>query len=277
MRKELLNLLDIQGKLHKQKTIIESEGHKVAFICLYGSQNYGLDLNNEVYQSDVDMKAIIVPSLDDLINNSKPISTTINTEWGQCDLKDIRNYFETLLKANPAYIETLFTDYFVIDHGFKEEFNLIHSMREDLVKTLRVQFIRAMYGMMCEKEKAMCHPYPTIAHKIEKFGFDGKQAHHIHRLNLLMNNYYEDKLPLSKCFYPPKEEVEFLIDIKLNKYSLESTKIFVNETMEAARLLRDKITEGIDESKIDYSIKNEFISLSHKIIKNKIVNEIKGV
>lgn len=270
-------MTDIQEKLHKQKRIIESEGHKVAFICLYGSQNYGLDIHTDSYKSDFDMKAIIVPTLDDLINNSKPISTTINTEWGQCDLKDIRNYFDTLLKANPAYIETLFTDYFVVDSGFQEEFKLIHSMREELVKTLRIQFIRAMYGMMCEKEKAMCHPYPTIAHKIEKYGFDGKQVHHIHRLYLLMCSYFEDKLPLSKCLHPSKDEVRFLTDIKLNKYSLETTKLFVEETMENANLLKNKIIESTDESKTDYSIKNDFINLSHKIIKNKIINEIKGV
>jgi len=269
---------DIIDILHKQKIILESQGHKVAYICLYGSQNYGLHIHTKDYQSDIDMKAIIVPNLRDLINNSKPISTTINTELGQCDVKDIRSYFETLLKVNPAYVETLFTNYYVIDDEFKDEFKVIHSLKDELIETLKAQFIRAMYGMMCEKEKAMCHPYLTIAHKIEKFGFDGKQVHHIHRLWLMMFNYFEDCLPLAECLYPPKDEIKFLTDIKLNNYSysLEMTKEFVKDTMEVAREFKEKILKSIDESKIDYSIKNRFIELSHTIIENKIIKQIRG-
>jgi hypothetical protein len=222
------------------------------------------------------MKAIIVPTLDDLISNSKPVSTTIDTEWGQCDLKDIRSYFETLLKANPAYIETLFTNYFVVDDDFEEEFKVIHNMREDFVRVLRVQMIRAMYGMMCEKEKAMCHPYPTIAHKIEKFGYDGKQLHHILRLALMMNDYYDSKKPLSKCLVPDEKNKKILIDAKLNTLSLEDAKVVVKLLMDKTKIFKDMIIDGIDESKIDYSIKNDFIKLSHQVIKNKIINEIRG-
>lgn len=168
--------------LLKQKEILENQGYSIAYICIYGSQNYGLDVYSENYRSDIDMKAIIVPTLDDLVKNSKPISTTINTEWGLCDLKDIRVYFQTLLKANPTYIETLYTDYYIVDEKFSNEFNHIFNLRDDLVTVLSAQFLKAMYGMMCEKEKALYHPYPTIAHKIEKYGYDGKQAHHILRL-----------------------------------------------------------------------------------------------
>jgi len=267
------NIIEI---LNKQKIIIESDGHKVAYICLYGSQNYGLDLNNDEYQSDIDMKAIIVPTLEDLINNSKPLSVTIKTEWGECDVKDIRIYFETLLKANPAYIETLFTKYFVIDEDFKQEFDEIHSLAESLVNVLRTQFIRATYGMMCEKEKAMCHPYPSIAHKIEKFGYDGKQSHHIQRLWLLMIDYFFMGCTMSESIFPPTAEKVFLMDLKLNKYSLIFAKEHVGKVMGYAKDFKDEIISGIDESIIDYSIKDNFLNLSKQIIRNKITNEIRG-
>jgi predicted nucleotidyltransferase len=264
---------ELMDNLKEQKEILESQGCSVAYICIYGSQNYGLDLSTEEYKSDIDMKAIIVPTLDDLIKDSKPISTTIDTEWGQCDLKDIRPYFQTLLKANPTYVETLYTDYYIVDDKFKDEFDNIFSMRDDLVKVLSAQFIRAMYGMMCEKEKALCYPYPTIAHKIEKFGYDGKQSHHVFRLWFMMQDYFKYGIKLSKCMYPGKQHLEILQDLKLNKPSLEQVKDMVKDTMKEAKLFKDDFLEKIEEGKIDYSIKNEFLRLSQSIIKNKIIEE----
>ncbi|MFK7678707.1 DNA polymerase beta superfamily protein [Bacillus sp. Wb] len=261
--------------LVKQKEILESQGHTVAYISIYGSQNYGLQIDNDEYTSDVDMKAIVVPTLDQLVRNSKPISTTIETEWGQCDLKDIRTYFQTLLKANPAYIETLYTNYYIIDEKFTREFDEIFSLKDKLVETLSAQFLRSMYGMMCEKGKAMCHPYPTIAHKIEKFGYDGKQVHHILRLWIMMKNYFEDKKPLAACMFP-NQYIKALIDFKLNKPSLDSAKIYVTETMKEAKEFRDAVLSNIDESKLDYSIKDKFLALSQDIIKNKIIEECRG-
>lgn len=261
--------------LKKQKEILERDhGHRVAYICVYGSQNYGLDINNEEYQSDVDMKAIVVPTLDDLIANSKPVSEVIDTEWGQVDVKDIRNYFEVLLKGNPAYIETLFTHYYIVDDAFKEEFSEILLLRNDLVHALRAQFIRAIYGMMMEKQKALSHPYPSIAHKIEKYGYDGKQAHHISRLHHIMLDYYGCGRSLDICLLPEQGNVEFLMNLKLNVYSLQEVKRLVETTMEMAKTYKDDVLSKIDESKIDYSVKFKFIDLSQRIIRNKIEVEI---
>lgn len=263
--------------LLKQKKILEAEGYTVAYICIYGSQNYGLDIDTEEYQSDIDMKAIIVPTLDELVKNSKPVSKTIETEWGQCDVKDIRTYFETLLKANPAYIETLFTQYYIVDDKFKDEFEWIFRASGRLVWTLRGQFIRAMYGMMCEKQKALCHPYPSIAHKIEKFGFDGKQLHHIHRLYFMMTDYFIHDKKLSECFYPPSNEIGLLQSMKTNSiYDVEEAKSIAEDTLMRAREIRDVVLEGIDEKRIDYSVKDKFLEMSQEIIKNKIIVECGG-
>jgi predicted nucleotidyltransferase len=260
--------------LDKQKKILESQGYSVAYICIYGSQNYGLDIQNEEYSSDIDMKAVIVPTLDDLVRNSKPVSATIETEWGQCDLKDIRTYFQTLLKANPAYVETLYTNYYIIDEKFTKEFYEIFNLKDKLVDVLSAQFLRSMYGMMCEKEKALCHPYPTIAHKIEKYGYDGKQAHHILRLWIMMQDYFENKQPLNQCVYP-SNSVTTLMDLKLNKPSLEEVIPSVSNIMIQAKEFKEKFLSKIDESKLDYSIKDTFLSLSQDIIKNKIIEECK--
>lgn len=267
---------NIYEALDKQKSILESQGYTVAYICVYGSQNYNLDIYTDEYKSDIDMKAIIIPTLDDLIYNSKPISTVVETEWGQCDLKDIRSYFQTLIKANPAYIETLFTDYYIVDNQFINEFDNIFALRDTLVEKLSAQFIRAMYGMMCEKEKAMCHPYPTIAHKIEKYGYDGKQCYHVYRLWLMMNDYYKHNINLKECFVPKdKGQLRILENLKLNKYSLEEAKEMITFIMSKAKEFKDDVLSKIDEKSIDYTVKDSITKLSQDIIKNKIIEECK--
>jgi hypothetical protein len=133
-----------------------------------------------------------------------------------------------------------------------------------------------MYGMMCEKEKAMCHPYPSIAHKVEKWGYDGKQVHHIFRLWLMMNAYYEKNTPLSECFHPNNAEKKVLQDFKLNEFSLDVAKSFVESTMIIAKQMKDKVLSEIDEARLDYSIKHRFVELSQNIIKNKIIYECGG-
>lgn len=262
--------------LQKQKEIFETKGHKIAYICVYGSQNYNLDIYNEEYQSDLDMKAILVPTLDNLIKNSKPISITEKTEWGECDLKDIRIYMETTLKANPAYIETLYTDYYLIDNMFINEINTILNMRDELLEVLKPQFLRAIYGMMCEKEKALYHPYPSIVAKIEKFGYDPKQLHHIVRLYNMMNDYFYRKQTLKDCFKPIKETFNQLLEIKVGKYSLDVAKEKCKYYMDCGKIDKDKYLEEINNETRDYEIKDRFLEQSQKIIKDKIVNEILG-
>ena len=265
-----------ERELKEIKRVIEGmKGYKIVYLCLYGSQNYGLDINNETYQSDIDTKAIVIPSLNDLICNSKPISEIIELPDGQCDIKDIRMYINTLLKGNPAYIETLFSPYYLIDESFEDDFEFLRNNGEELVNALRCQFIRAIYGMMCEKYKALCYPYPAIKNKIEKYGYCGKQLHHMYRLWIMMQDYYSLKEPLSECFVIKDKTTKVnLIDMKLNKYSLDNAIKLADNVKNSAEQFKDKYLESIDEQKIDYSIKKKYLDKSHEIVYNYIVNNI---
>ena len=84
---------------------VQELGYTVLYAANYGSHNYNLDINNDEYQSDIDTKVIILPTLEELVHNSKPVSTTIDISTGQCDVKDIRAFVPTLLKANIQFLE----------------------------------------------------------------------------------------------------------------------------------------------------------------------------
>lgn len=71
---------DIFKTLSHYKDVLEEQGYTVLYIGLYGSQNYNLDDE----QSDIDCKAIILPTLHDIIFR-KTTSKVIECENGSID------------------------------------------------------------------------------------------------------------------------------------------------------------------------------------------------
>lgn len=266
------------NQLLSEKKILNEKGFDPVFISIYGSQNYGLEIFNDEYNSDLDVKSIVVPTLDDLVENSKGVSKVIDTNDGQADIKDIRIFMNTLLKGNPAYLETLFAKEYYIKEGFEEDFEDIICLGESLVYTLRFQMLRAIYGMMKEKEKALKHPYPSTANEIEKFGYSGKQAHHIYRLHILMINYYKNNYSFGESLNTfSKDQKEILDLLKLNKLDEYTVDGFVYNIMAASKAFKnDYLREGSEtERTMNYDIKHHYENIGNKIIKNKIIDGLR--
>lgn len=225
-----------------------SKGHNVIYICVYGSQNYGLDLHTEDYQSDLDMKVVVAPTLKQLVNNSKQTTFTQDTKYGQVDVKDIRLFVNNLKKANPAYIECIFTEHYIIKEGKQgEAIQEMRDMAEDLCFAQETQMIKAMFGMMKEKEKALCHPYPTIKHKIDKFGYDGKQLSHALRLGEMMKRYLNGETMKYCIMHHDQLTAQKMIDYKLNKPSLEEARRIMGELIGTAKHYTDEqVNKGME-------------------------------
>lgn len=210
--------------------------YNVSYMTLYGAQNYNMDIYSDGYQSDFDYKAIIIPSLDDLVSNDKPLSKVIDIENGQIDVKDIRVFFATLMKCNPAYVECLMSKNWVGEDMFLE----IRKLMPQFVWEMRDHFIKACYGMICEKHKALQHPYPTLIEKIEKFGYDPKQLHHMLRIEKMMNDFKDT----GKVVLVPNN-VEFLIEVKKGSFSCV-------DAVEEARACRQRASELTDDLMNEY-------------------------
>ena len=254
---------------------LKSELYKCkVYLCIYGSQNYGLDIYTDDYKSDIDFKAVIIPTLDDLIYNCKPISTTIEYNDGQIDLKDIRSWTETLMKANPAYIETIYTSLYIIEEGYEEYIIPILRLKFSLLHSLRAQFTRAVYGMAKKKEAAFEHPYPSCISDIKRYKYSRKQLHHIVRLFYLLYSYmYDGCLSLE----PTEEQKAFLLDIKIGKYKYEDACKIRDEYMQKLKVLKDTYLDSIDEKTINYEVKEYVLDNARKIIKKSIIKEAKGI
>ena len=211
----------IMDRIYKDFTYLEENGYEVVGVFLQGSQNYGLDIYTDEYKSDIDTKAIVLPKFEDFCLNKKPVSETL-TPWGDehLDVKDVRLMFECINKANINFTEILFTEYYLINEKYSKIWHNMRYHREEIVKADLTRMFNACCGMAYEKRKALCHPYPTILHKIEKYGYDGKQLHHIIRMydfitQILSGKSYNDALR------PTDDRLQRIQDAKLSKYSLE--------------------------------------------------------
>lgn len=165
---------------NKKDWLDKNTEYNIIFIAHQGSWNYNMGVINKNYQSDIDVKAICLPSLSDIIRGNKMVSHTyIMDDNSHIDVKDIRLYSSLWKKSNPQFLEVLFSKYRLI---YNETFQKIIHMKDEIAFANFNRLLSSIKGMQAEKRKALTHPYPTIKDKIDKYGYDPKQLHHIVRL-----------------------------------------------------------------------------------------------
>ena len=245
---------EIFKQLSEYKKILEEKNYKVLYIGLYGSQNYNLDDE----ESDIDVKAIIMPTLHDIIFR-KVTSTTIECEKGNIDVKDLLTFYDVIKKGNFSYIEAINTKYSIGDKYIKELFSRFEVNK------------KSMLGAMYEKRKALTHEYPSKKEEFEKWGFDPKQHHHILRLYDLLNYNLMHNENLSYLYYRDDDKRrQELIDYKRNKDNIAKTIIEADSDLiiEMARNLIDYNYHyevlNIDDEINNYIEKNMKIELTNK-------------
>lgn len=268
----------IIARLQEHYDFLVNKGHEVVGVFLQGSQNYGLDLYTSEYVSDIDSKAIILPSFDDFVYNRKAFSHTyILDNEEHIDTKDIRVMCEMWIKENISYIELLYTNFSIINPEYYDIINSLLENKEHIVNINRNQFLRCIAGMAMEKRKALTHPYPTIIDKINKFGYDPKQLHHLARLREFIQRFTNGE-PIAEC-YKTKEK-EYLLNLKLGKKS-DGSQL----DLEEAEIMADKFNKEIkfikDENCTEKDIVNSFgIALlnevQYEILKKKFKKDLQN-
>ena len=244
--------------------------YEIVYLALQGSQNYDLDVYTDEYISDIDTKAIILPNLENIVLNMKMVSETIilpNNE--HIDVKDIRNMFENFKKQNINFIEILFTEYKIINPKYEEFINSLIKNREYIARFNIMQTVKSIVGMSGEKLKALQHPYPTIIDKINKYGYDPKQLHHIVRLNEFLERYINGA-DYEKCLKTKNKE--YLLDIKKGKILVDEAVVMANKIHEDTK----KQYEDYKKSN-EINVNNEVIDLLEDVILECLKKYWKGM
>lgn len=261
---------------------------RIVGIFLQGSQNYNMDDEN----SDVDTKCLVVPSLNEIVLATQPVSVThcivdgklVYTEEEKmgaehCDAKDIRLYWKTLLKANINFVEILFTDFSIVNPMYENLWNEILSMREDIARVNPIAAMRAMLGMVSEKYFALTHRYPSRVEWLDKFGYDPKQLHHLirickfaHAYHLAPNTFSYKDLVRGEHLLPATKE--FIKDIKRNGCGdLSVAQKFADQYLGLAKEIYDEAKKCYD-GKDNEEIKTAMFDIMVKIVKLSIRKEL---
>lgn len=163
---------------------LKYDSDRILGVFAYGSMNYG---TYSYPTSDVDTKAIYVPTFDELIFN-RPISKEYQLENGEhIEVKDIREMVNMWRKQNINFLEILFTDYHYINPKYQTlwDTEFIRN-REDIA----AYDPDATFLSICGQAK----------HTLEQIkGWDGKKVSNAIRLaHFLMR--YDTTLPYRDCF-----------------------------------------------------------------------------
>ena len=239
----------IFDRLKSDFDYVTSLGYKVLGIFLQGSQNYCLDYDG----SDIDTKAIIVPSFEDFVLNKKPVSTTLILPSNEhIDLKDIRLMHGCFRKQNINFIEILFTKYRYMNPDYEALYQPMIDNNEKIAHYNNYAAVNCIAGMVFEKRKALCHPYEGLKDRIEKYGYCNKQLHHIIRCEEFLNRYIAG-VSYAECLVPTNPQ--YLINVKAEYiHSLEEAKQIADNCEYLVKLTKQKYMDThpvIIDSEVD--------------------------
>lgn len=172
-----------------------------------GSWNY----NCADEHSDVDTKAIFIPTLQDIVQNKCEAYTHLlpNEEYINC--YDIRNYMKSLIKGNSQFLETLFSNWgYLNNEYYGEEIHALMHMREDIARCNPNNTMRALLGM-ADRNYKLCMSRGEEDHL-------GKWVYQLVRIEECMDKYHQCK-DFEECLHTDK--CDFLLSLKNNEYSKE--------------------------------------------------------
>ena len=238
---------------HYQEALTLFPEDRIVGVFLQGSQNYGLDYEG----SDVDTKCIVLPTLEDLIFNRKPVSTThVLPNEEHLDLKDVRLYFQTFRKQNLNFMEILFTKYKIVNPTYEPMWNRLIENNEQIARYNPVGAVKTMKGIAMEKYHAMEHRYPSKINLIDSIGYDPKQLHHLLRVEEYIKRYVNGE-KYADCLM--SEQGEYLRKVKslvkgIPYYKLDQARILANLSLGTTNAIADEFAAAHKDDPVDWRV-----------------------
>lgn len=252
----------IMNRIEQHLDYVKEKGYNPIYIALYGSQNYEL----QTEKSDIDTKAIVLPSLEEIVLNKKPISVEIELPNGEyCDIKDIRLMFGNFKKQNINFLEILFTDFYLFDSAAADEVKELRLLREDIAHYNQKAAVNGMKGMAEQKFAAMEHDFPSKKEVLEQFGYDPKQLHHIVRLREFLERYISGE-SFEDCLI--SKHKAHLLRIKEGKFSLFDARQIATAEMNKIRTIAAEFVEN--EFEINNEIEEKMNDIMLRLFKKKL-------
>lgn len=196
-----------------------------------GSINYGLVYDN----SDIDTICLVLPNFEDILNNQSGINKIeylANEE--HLELRDIRIFIQGLQYQNLAYIEILFTEYYIINSDYEHFWKQLQKRREMIAQINPNRLVENIQRDIVKDRGLLRARRPSVLFTMDRIGYDPKQLYHILRLyefgerymngeeyaKCLYSNNTNELLHIKQLMQPirPENEVVQLLDQKVNSF-----------------------------------------------------------
>lgn len=224
---------DINKAIEEHKQAVLNYGIKekqLLGIFLYGSQNYGIETEN----SDVDTKAIIIPTFEELLFSSMKIKELHLPNGEHCEILDIRHFISNLLKQNINFVETLFTKYYWINPFYQNLWNeFFIEPREKIARY--------------DENKTIIAACAQAKHALKQSNESKKYANAL-RIYQFITLYEKHLIPYKDCIYIYDEDNYFMktkilsYKLNLNKPKSEEIKFLINEFEKIQNKYTDKFS-----------------------------------
>ena len=195
---------DVHKAIIEHREFLISEGYdpkQILGIFLYGSQNYGV----ATADSDVDTKAIIIPTLEDLCLREKKVKELHLPNGEHCEVMDIRHLVQNFRKQNINFIEILYTNACWINYDYKEIWEQFFVANREEISHYDVN-------------KALQSICGQAIHTIKQNPTDGKKISNGMRLLFFLKNYLVGR-DYETCIRPTDEKFRKEL-IRLKRKSL---------------------------------------------------------
>lgn len=245
-------------------------GYDVIGVFLQGSWNYGLGWEG----SDVDTKAIVVPSFEDLALGRKPISKTHVLENGEhIDLKDVRLMIDCYKKQNINFVETLFTPWRLISQKYIQEFFPLINEREAVAQYNSARLISCIKGNLKNEESRLFKETPGTEKNINLYGCDVKSLSHIVRYMDFYNSFFVEKKSYADSLVP--ERLEEILRFKKGEFYWAEAQVVFKELEEFYSKMEAKYKELPNEPSgyVDVLFNDVLLKIFKKMCKEYMIKE----
>lgn len=234
----------VQERVQQHYNRVVSLGYEVVGVFLQGSWNYGLGWE----ESDVDTKAIILPTFEEIALGRKPVSTTYIMENGEhIDLKDIRLMFDCFKKQNINFVEILFTPWFVMNPKYEHEFQWMFDNKDKIASYDVNRLISCIKGNLFNETSRLFKETPGTERNMKLYGCDVKSLSHIIRYMDFFKSYIVDKKSYSISLIPSR--INYIMRFKRGDFhSWEVWEVLkeLDKFYEAMEIVhKQKVTEEI--------------------------------
>lgn len=218
---------DIDVRIKKHLAVVQEKyGDRVVFISAVGSMNYGLFTET----SDVDTKAVILPTYAEIVLK-KPESVTLQINDEQCSVKDLRVYINELKKQGINVLETLVTNYYLVNGKFLNQIELLRSWAEEISHYDENKFLSSTIGTACSYAKRWNIAYKNYLETDDDANLDYKAAYNIVRLHNTIHAYIQGRKFKDAINCGTSLDRDFLLRIKYGYLGPEGTRSLVSNVM----------------------------------------------